>query len=455
MITISYLSTTSVATSDNANDDDDAEKPVPRVHFCAKMVHEICFAMNPKMPAPSRTLSLLAGARSTKSFETRAKRVLGDEWKSEHCRRVDGRCHPYVTLELARVYAEAKDCDVAKLIAATSAILSWKRSAIIDHISPDLFETSATVADLLADVDDANTVASEPCREDENLAIDDGDGDGDAFEEDYDRIRGTRSCVQTETGNGNVPSRKRPRDEIDTLSRFNTIIRQFSRLDASSETAVYLQKKRATAIDSFTSVEVAEKEMRDFRVMALKKLRESRASVEKAKAELMESRASVEKVKAEVEVARNRTQLQINADAARHEKMHKKRMQDLEVYKQKRLADIKLEWAKRRAKRDRACKRIPAKSVAKKAPVVTDVKYATRSSQDANGDYVDDNDSDRDIHTYVTDNESETEPLPAAETAHHEATFERMATKSYIAPVSSSWRSSIVGLFGRRLFAGW
>ncbi|KAK3253410.1 hypothetical protein CYMTET_37409 [Cymbomonas tetramitiformis] len=29
-----------------------------------------------------------------------------------------------------------------------------------------------------------------------------------------------------------------------------------------------------------------------------------------------------------------------------------------------------------------------------------------------------------------------------------------MATKSYIAPVSSSWRSSIVGFFGRRLFAG-
>ncbi|KAK3253378.1 hypothetical protein CYMTET_37377 [Cymbomonas tetramitiformis] len=189
MITISYLSTTSVATSDTANDDD-AEQTVPRVHFCAKMMHEICFAMNPNMPAPSRTLSLLAGAHTTKKFETRATRALGDEWKSDHCRRVNGRRNAYVTLELARVYAEAKDCDVAKLIAATNTILSWKRGAIIDHISPDLFETSATVADLLAganasanaDIDvDTITVASEPYREDKNRAIDD-DGDDESVE---------------------------------------------------------------------------------------------------------------------------------------------------------------------------------------------------------------------------------------------------------------------------------
>eukprot|EP00854_Cymbomonas_tetramitiformis_P022799 gene22799-27546_t len=190
MITISYLSTTSVATSDNANDDDNTEQTVSRVHFCAKMIHELCFAMNPKMPAPSRTLSLLAGAHTTKKFEARATRALGDEWRSEHCRCVNGRRNAYVTLELARVYAEAKDCDVARLTATTNTILSWKRGAIIDHISPDLFETSATVADLLADASastdgdidvNANTVASEACREDKNRAIDD-DGDDESVE---------------------------------------------------------------------------------------------------------------------------------------------------------------------------------------------------------------------------------------------------------------------------------
>ncbi|KAK3282498.1 hypothetical protein CYMTET_9773 [Cymbomonas tetramitiformis] len=142
------------------------------------------------MPAPSQTLSILAGAHTTKKFETRATRALGNEWKSDHCRRVNGRRNAYVTLELARVYAEAKDCDVAKLIAATNTILSWQRGAIIDYISPDLFETSATVADLLAganasanaDIDvDTITVASEPYREDKNQAIDD-DGDDESVE---------------------------------------------------------------------------------------------------------------------------------------------------------------------------------------------------------------------------------------------------------------------------------
>ncbi|KAK3253409.1 hypothetical protein CYMTET_37408 [Cymbomonas tetramitiformis] len=64
------------------------------------------------------------------------------------------------------------------------------RGAIIDYISPDLFETSATVADLLAganasanaDIDvDTITVASEPYREDKNRAIDD-DGDDESVE---------------------------------------------------------------------------------------------------------------------------------------------------------------------------------------------------------------------------------------------------------------------------------
>ncbi|KAK3269667.1 hypothetical protein CYMTET_21904 [Cymbomonas tetramitiformis] len=64
------------------------------------------------------------------------------------------------------------------------------RGAIIDYISPDLFETSATVADLLAganasanaDIDvDTITVASEPYREDKNQAIDD-DGDDESVE---------------------------------------------------------------------------------------------------------------------------------------------------------------------------------------------------------------------------------------------------------------------------------
>ncbi|KAK3282497.1 hypothetical protein CYMTET_9772 [Cymbomonas tetramitiformis] len=240
----------------------------------------------------------------------------------------------------------------------------------------------------------------------------------------YDRVHGTRSRVRMETDEGDVPSRKRPREELDTSASLDAIMNQFSKLDPSSETAVYFKQKMEPVIDSLTGVLVVENEVM-----------KSRASVEVAEYELIAEKIYVEKLKTKIVMAEQRLRLRVVEARAESEveeqRQSRKRLSDLEFDKQRRLANLHLEWAKR----DRACKRNSANADddregdleweavddvdAMEVPVVADENAADDDAGNA--------DEEDAIVADDEEEESELEPLPAAEAAWR-ALYDRRGT---------------------------
>ncbi|KAK3290054.1 hypothetical protein CYMTET_2522 [Cymbomonas tetramitiformis] len=160
------------------------------------------------------------------------------------------------------------------------------------------------------------------------------------------------------------------------------------------------------------------------------------------RAELKVEKTYVEKLKAKIEMAEQRLRLRVVEDRAESEveeqRQNRKRLSDLEFDKQRRLANLHLEWSKP----DRACKRNSTNADGcegdleweavddvdvKRVPVVADENVAALSLKDADDDAVNADEEEDAIIADDEEEENELEPLPAAEAAWR-ALYDRRGT---------------------------